>query len=435
MTNFISYAQNAEDVLLWRALGHIEGGFYIDVGANDPEEHSVTKAFYERGWHGINIEPLPAFHQRFKDERPRDINLALAAGNATSEFTLYEVEGITGWASLDKQVAQMHAADGYKVSETLVQVLPLSEICARHVQGEIHFLKIDVEGFEEQVLRGMDFVRWRPWVLVVEATLPGSQQTNHQDWEHLILQHAYQFAYFDGLNRYYVAQEHAELLPRLAVQPNVFDAWHNYHLTRAWENLDLSQYRIRNLEQMKWEADAALEQSNARVELLAHNERELHRQLEAVQSWAESLNQVLQERDKEIAALYASSSWRVTQPLRKLQTVLLFLRQHGYVKGSYVLLRAKLKNKVVGVLRRIISNEGLRELLIPRLMRFPALAARLAHISNQLKASQLPNLQNDAASASLPPSLRKQGQTARKIHADLQRLRRQLPSTPDSSSS
>ena len=43
---FISYAQNFEDVILWRALNHVENGFYVDVGAMDPTEHSVTKAFY-----------------------------------------------------------------------------------------------------------------------------------------------------------------------------------------------------------------------------------------------------------------------------------------------------------------------------------------------------------------------------------------------------
>jgi hypothetical protein len=62
---FISYAQNNEDVLLWRALGHVQDGFYIDVGASDPVEHSVTRAFYDAGWRGINIEPLPAHIEAF----------------------------------------------------------------------------------------------------------------------------------------------------------------------------------------------------------------------------------------------------------------------------------------------------------------------------------------------------------------------------------
>ena len=58
---FVSYAQNFEDVLLWRALGHIKNGVYIDVGANSHVEQSVTKVFYDAGWSGINIEPLPSF--------------------------------------------------------------------------------------------------------------------------------------------------------------------------------------------------------------------------------------------------------------------------------------------------------------------------------------------------------------------------------------
>jgi len=60
---FVSYAQNYEDVMLWRALKHIENGFYIDVGAAWPSEHSVTKLFYDEGWRGINIEPNLEFSQ------------------------------------------------------------------------------------------------------------------------------------------------------------------------------------------------------------------------------------------------------------------------------------------------------------------------------------------------------------------------------------
>ena len=59
----ISYAQNYEDVILWRALGGLEDGFYLDVGANDPEELSVTKWFYDQGWHGINLEPSEEYYQ------------------------------------------------------------------------------------------------------------------------------------------------------------------------------------------------------------------------------------------------------------------------------------------------------------------------------------------------------------------------------------
>jgi len=47
---FVSYAQNFEDVLLWRALHDVEHGRYLDVGAHDPVIDSVSLAFYEAGW-------------------------------------------------------------------------------------------------------------------------------------------------------------------------------------------------------------------------------------------------------------------------------------------------------------------------------------------------------------------------------------------------
>ena len=69
---FISYSQNFEDVMLWRALKHIKNGFYIDVGANHPEEDSVTKSFYENGWSGINIEPEKEFYELLEEGRESD---------------------------------------------------------------------------------------------------------------------------------------------------------------------------------------------------------------------------------------------------------------------------------------------------------------------------------------------------------------------------
>jgi hypothetical protein len=46
MTEICSYAQNFEDVMLWRALGHVAQGFYIDLGAHDPVIDSVSHALY-----------------------------------------------------------------------------------------------------------------------------------------------------------------------------------------------------------------------------------------------------------------------------------------------------------------------------------------------------------------------------------------------------
>jgi hypothetical protein len=94
----------------------------------------------------------------------------------------------------------------------------LRGICDEYVHGDIHFLKIDVEGAEKSVLQGCDFNRFRPWLLVVEATLPTTQTPCYEEWEDLVLGAGYEFALFHEVNRYYVARERLGL-KRLIQQP------------------------------------------------------------------------------------------------------------------------------------------------------------------------------------------------------------------------
>jgi FkbM family methyltransferase len=199
---FISYAQNYEDVMLWRALKHVEKGFYIDVGAAHPDDYSVTRAFYDRGWHGINVEPTSQYFQRLAGARPRDLNLNIALAAQAGHLPFFEVEG-TGLSTLDRGISEEHRAAGWTVHEATIQVNTLAEICRDHVAGDVHFLKIDVEGAEAAVLAGADLGLCRPWIILVEATRPLSSEQNHLEWEAIVTKSDYRFAYFDGLNRFY----------------------------------------------------------------------------------------------------------------------------------------------------------------------------------------------------------------------------------------
>src|SRR5438876_9312099 len=62
--SLISYAQNFEDVMLGRVFAGRKTGFYVDVGAADPVNLSVTKWFYDLGWSGLNIEPNRPLFER-----------------------------------------------------------------------------------------------------------------------------------------------------------------------------------------------------------------------------------------------------------------------------------------------------------------------------------------------------------------------------------
>jgi FkbM family methyltransferase len=223
----ISYAQNGEDIVLSRALAHISNGFYIDVGAQDPTVDSVTRYFYERGWRGVNIEPVRYWHARLEQERPEDVNLCVAVGDHSGEISLYEVVG-TGLSTTVGDVASRHAATEREVIEKRVPMTTLDDICAARHIGQVHFLKIDVEGAEASVLHGISLDRIRPWIILVEATEPNTQVPTHEGWEPLLTAREYEFIYADGLNRFYLAREHQQLRSSFALPPNYFDDFITY---------------------------------------------------------------------------------------------------------------------------------------------------------------------------------------------------------------
>ena len=199
--------------MLHRALHHVHysEGFWIDVGGFSPYHDSVTKHFYEHGWHGVNIEPSVQLFPAFVEQRPGDVNLQVAVTDHEGEATFHEIEhGQLG--TLEDRFADRHAEQGLQRRSYTVPATTLTRICEQHAPKEIHFLKVDVEGHEAAVLRGMDFNRFRPWVMVIEAVEPNRMdRPTYEEWDPGVQSAGYDFVYTDILNRYYIAQEHREL--------------------------------------------------------------------------------------------------------------------------------------------------------------------------------------------------------------------------------
>jgi FkbM family methyltransferase len=303
--------------MLWRALRHVEGGFYIDVGANDPIEDSVTKAFYDRGWHGINIEPLPSHYADLVFARTRDINLQCAAADVVGEIELWECD-VRGWATASSDVVSQYISKGHLGSYQKVEALPLKDICARYAVEDIHFLKIDVEGFEQAVIDGMNFFLYRPWILVIECISPVSIEEMNFQWETTILSNNYTLAYLDGLNRFYVAKEHSYLIDSFKYPPNVFDDF-----IRAHQNL--AEAKAQEAEAKAQEAEAKAQEAEAK---------------------AQQLQTVVQKYYKQISAIHNSTSWRITAPLRWPLHQFRLLRQHGF-KARFKSIVKKILSKVL----------------------------------------------------------------------------------------
>lgn len=230
----ISYAQNGEDIMLWRALSDVEQGFYVDIGAQDPISHSVTKFFYECGWRGINVEPVAHWFSRLQEDRPEDTNLQILVGSEETEHAFFEVAD-TGLSTTSAELAESYRAQQRLVDVRHIAMRTLDSILSDHARGPIHFLKIDVEGAESDVLVGLDLKLHRPWILVIEATRPLSSVESHQGWESDVLASGYRLVYRDGLNRFYLANEQSHRAGAFSFPPNVFDGFtsHEQRLGQA----------------------------------------------------------------------------------------------------------------------------------------------------------------------------------------------------------
>jgi FkbM family methyltransferase len=232
----LSYTQNLEDYHLSLAFAGQHTGRYIDIGAGHPIADNVSFWFYERGWQGIAVEPQADLVALYPRLRPRDVVVQSLVGRACGEGDFHAVDRLHGFSTTVERHAQQARQFGADYRTLRLPVVTLARLCEQH-PGEIDFLKIDVEGGEQDVLAGGDWRRHRPKVIVIEAVLPGSGEPAWSEWEPFLLAQGYRFALFDTLNRFYVAQECPEIFARLPSERAPWDkVTHMYEIGRAPEN-------------------------------------------------------------------------------------------------------------------------------------------------------------------------------------------------------
>lgn len=197
-----SYAgKEHEDLLVDMLLAFKEKGTYVEIGANDPSAAvSVTTRFYKRGWHGINVEPCLGDFKKLEEARKGDINLNICIGEKSGTMPFYELENSVGSSLLLDQAKK--ARNGMKMQVREIQVLSLQDLFTKHPLSEIDFMLVDVEGYELEVLRGNDWAKYRPKVMIIE--------TIHKNYTEIVAyleEKGYLLVYNNHLNSIFINKE------------------------------------------------------------------------------------------------------------------------------------------------------------------------------------------------------------------------------------
>lgn len=312
--SFTSYAQNFEDVILWRALHEVDRGHYIDIGAQDPELDSVSLAFYKAGWRGIHVEPTPFYATRLRETRPDERVIEAVVTDAVGPFPFFEIAQ-TGISTGRRDIAEHHSKTGYEPRQILAATVRLDELF-EVAEGEIHWMKIDVEGMEADVLRSWGESPARPWVIVLESTFPNTQEQTVHLWIDEVLGRGYRQVLFDGLSTYFVHEQHRDLACRFDAPANIFDRFSitSQHFSAGGLRSDLeasqravSEERTRaeeiagELKKASQARDAALLEHKQTLDALSAAHQEHSRTLE-------TLNSAHQEQKQALAALNAAQA-------------------------------------------------------------------------------------------------------------------------------
>ncbi len=175
---------------------------YVDVGAGYPDSSSNTWRFYQEGWEGLLIEPLPTFWYGLLRHRPRDRLLPIALSNVKGFARLRACEACSSLRP-DWSIAE-HA-------EILVETDTLSAVLAGYadIRDRCQLCSLDVEGWERQVLEGVDWATFHPAIFIVEYRKFEADRLGDdlcQEWEPILLSHGYRRVGATSMNYLYSNQ-------------------------------------------------------------------------------------------------------------------------------------------------------------------------------------------------------------------------------------
>jgi FkbM family methyltransferase len=186
-------------------FGQEPRGYFVEVGANQPQALSQTFDLEQRGWTGVLVEPQPELADELRRRRSAKVFAeACSSREKSGSRMLLHLAG--PHSSFDRR---LNLGEVKPHGAIEVPVRTLDEILVEAgASPPIDFLSIDVEGHEADVLDGFDLLRWRPRLILIEDLLL------HLRVHRLMNRRGYHWLRRTGINNWYVPLDD---LPRLGV--------------------------------------------------------------------------------------------------------------------------------------------------------------------------------------------------------------------------
>jgi FkbM family methyltransferase len=167
-----SYSQAGEDSTLFHIFAGKNNGYYIDIGAYDPQRMSNTMLFHHfYNWKGINVDANPTCIEEFNKYRPSDINLNFGISNeeGIKQFYIFNKSGHDMENTMNSFLGEKYDKDPTNVIDVHVKKIETILDESLPKGQEIDILNLDVEGLELEALKSNNWDKYRPKVMIIEC--------------------------------------------------------------------------------------------------------------------------------------------------------------------------------------------------------------------------------------------------------------------------
>ncbi|MBL8874363.1 MAG: FkbM family methyltransferase [Phycisphaerae bacterium] len=209
------HGQFGEDCVLYELFEGKQDGFFIEAGAFNGVDFSVSYAFEQLGWNGLLVEALPNRAEECRQRRPhsRVVHAALGPPNAGPTATFSSTNDFYG-GMLSRRTPTGTGAPAVPEApsqEITVPLVTLDTLLESHT-GPIDFVSLDLEGGEPEALQGFSLARFRPRVMLIEDNGLGQRSPLVQ----FMSTQPYTLAGWNEINALYIRSDEKALLERHA---------------------------------------------------------------------------------------------------------------------------------------------------------------------------------------------------------------------------